>query len=51
MLPDVLTAIVMSLRFPKSMRWGDGTCGLRGRSAGSSRLLGDEVVDLRSEAS
>ena len=48
-LPDVLTAIVMSLRFPKSMRWGDGTMRFARPIRWLVGLWGDEVVRFEIE--
>lgn len=43
-LPGVLASVVTSLRFPKSMRWGDGSLRFARPIRWLVALLGDEVV-------
>lgn len=48
-LPQVLEAIVMSLRFPKSMRWGEGTLRFARPIRWLVALWGQEVIPFELE--
>ena len=48
-LPAVLHSLVTSLKFPKSMRWGNGTLRFARPIRWLVALLGDEVVPFELE--